>query len=574
MQGGAAERRARGIPAGTPAGTPTGVAAPPEPHAGSGRPRGAVTGAGGAGAAGGTLCGGAAFPGGPDRERDKMAAPGGGAKMAAPMGAVPGGGPGDGPGGAPRGPPPGTPRHVRDLLGRGIAARSPPSPRKDPPEPPESPNGCSQTENPWNSLECASREAYLSRVETFTPQRWAGKPRSLSPLACARLGWASVGPDLLRCCACRASLGARLGLPGDTQTYRERCAELERSLRSAHERFCFWPDSPCPDRFALLLVDEPQVLLQEFRERFRSLCPLELQLPSLRPEDLKAMALSEERLELLLELLRDGAEGADPGGKESLEKGADPGGKESLEALPAHAVPACVLALCGWSGSAGPVALPVISCSRCMRRVGLWAFQQLESAAPEPECGGSGGSERVPPAPTSPRRMLTRSRDMLPTGAEQEKSPSPSVCRARGRDSPNSTEQAEQEVSSPSLRSRPVTRSMGQGDTMEVPSSPARRAKRARLCSSSSSDNSMRSFFHPCSQHRDWCPWVSTAEGQESLEDTENPGKAEPGWQVVLNTLLGTLRDDPVPDTEPVSLSEKSCKVFRIFRQWESMNSS
>lgn len=43
------------------------------------------------------------------------------------------------------------------------------------------------------------------------------------------------------------------------------------------------------------------------------------------------------------------------------------------------------------------------------------------------------------------------------------------------------------EAASPTLRNRPVTRSMGQGETVDVPSSPVRRAKRARLCSSSSS---------------------------------------------------------------------------------------
>ncbi|NWS19192.1 NIPA protein, partial [Pachyramphus minor] len=307
-------------------------------------------------------------------------------------------------------------------------------------------------------------------------------------------------------------------------------------------------------------------------------------------------ALSEERLGLLLELLQDELEPPREGEK--------PPGKFSTENLQGHVVPACILALCGWNCSAGgSLNLSVISCSRCMRKVGLWGFHQLESAAPEPDSCGSGSSapapsERFPPVPTSPRRIITRSQDTLPAGSEQhEKSPSPSMScpggwdspssmdsisvsrpTSRGWDSPGSMDRGELDVSSPTLRSRPVTRSMGQGDTMEVPSSPIRRAKRARLCSSSSSDASARSFFHPSSQHRDWCPWVSTGEGQESLEDAasqvEKPGKAEPGWKKVLDTLLGTRRDDTVPDTEPVSLSEKSCKVFRIFRQWESMNSS
>lgn len=43
------------------------------------------------------------------------------------------------------------------------------------------------------------------------------------------------------------------------------------------------------DRFGMLPLDEPAVLLSEFLDRFQSLCHLDLQLPSLRPEDLKGM---------------------------------------------------------------------------------------------------------------------------------------------------------------------------------------------------------------------------------------------------------------------------------------------
>lgn len=75
--------------------------------------------------------------------------------------------------------------------------------------------------------------------------------------------------------------------------------------------------------------------------------------------------------------------------------------------------------------------------------------------------------------------------------------------------------------------------------------------------SSPTQDTSLRSFFDPSSQHRDWCPWVNTVEGGEALEDTttqteKEPVKAEPGWRVVLNTLLATRKCDRVPETEPV----------------------
>ncbi|XP_010081114.1 PREDICTED: nuclear-interacting partner of ALK, partial [Pterocles gutturalis] len=288
--------------------------------------------------------------------------------------------------------------------------------------------------------------------------------------------------------------------------------------------------------------------------------------------------LTEEKISLLLQLIAEELEHKTEGEKPLI--------KFATEILQVH-VPACVLALCGWTCSAasGSVHLSLITCSRCMRKVGLWGFHQLESVGPELDsCGLSSTppapAERLLLVPTSPRRMLTRSQDMLLPGSEQhEKSPSPASSRPRGWDSPVPVDRVELEVASPTLRSRPVTRSMGQGDNMEVPSSPLRRAKRARLCSSSSSDTSLRSFFDPSSQHRDWCPWVNAVEGAEALKDTtaeteKEPVKAEPGWRVVLNTLLATRKCDRVPETEPVSISVKSSKVFRIFRQWESMNSS
>ncbi|KFQ77182.1 Nuclear-interacting partner of ALK, partial [Phoenicopterus ruber ruber] len=439
----------------------------------------------------------------------------------------------------------------------------------------ESANGSSQMDA--LSLESASKEAYFSRVETFRehPLKWAGKPHELSPLVCAKYGWTNVECDMLKCSSCQAFLCVSLQLAFDFNKYKERCVELKKALCTAHEKFCFWPDSPCPDRFAMLLVDEPRALLQDFLDRFQSLCQLELQLPSLRPEDMKNMSLTEEKISLLLQLIEEELEHKKEGEKPPM--------KFATEILQVH-VPACVLALCGWTCSAasGSVHLSVITCSRCMRKVGLWGFHQLESAGPEldscsPSSAPPAPAERFPLVPTSPRRMLTRSQDVLPPGSEQhEKS---TISRPRGWDSPSPMDRGELEVASPTLRSRPVTRSMGQGDSMEVPSSPLRRAKRARLCSSSSSDTSLRSFFDPSSQHRDWCPWVNAVEGGEALEDPtaqteKEPAKAEPGWRVVLNTLLATRKCDRVPETEPVSLSVKSCKVFRIFRQWESMNSS
>lgn len=196
--------------------------------------------------------------------------------------------------------------------------------------------------------------------------------------------------------------------------------------------------------------------------------------------------------------------------------------------------------------------------------------------------GPEGRAERFPLVPESPRRMMTRSQDAtFSPGSEQaERSPGPVVSRTRSWDSSSPVDRPEPEAASPTTRTRPVTRSMGTGDGtgLEVPSSPLRRAKRARLCSSSSSDTSSRSFFDPTSQHRDWCPWVNVAFGQDTREDgrteTDASAAAEPGWKAVLNILLAHKQSSQPADTDSMSLSEKSRKVFRIFRQWESLCSS
>nr|XP_056702608.1 zinc finger C3HC-type protein 1 [Euleptes europaea] len=456
-----------------------------------------------------------------------------------------------------------TPQKIRELIDGGIAPEEAGPEGKDTSALSDATNGPSPIDEV--PFEATSKEAFFSRVETFTSLKWAGKPHELSPLICARYGWTNVESDMLKCASCQAYLCASLQLAFDFSKYKERCSELKNALSTAHEKFCFWPDSPCPDRFAVLLVDEPLALLGDFLERFQSLCQLELQLPSLKPEDLKNMSLTEEKISLLLHLVEEELDRKAEGEKTAAKRPSD--------LLLVH-IPACVLALCGWTSSpfSGSIPLPLITCCRCMRKVGLWGFHQVESAAPEmdpptslitmPTSLTDGRSDKVPTVPTSPRRMITRSQDTtLPLGSEQqpEKSPSPVISRMRSWDSSSSSERLDGEAASPTTRSRPVTRSMGQGEVCglgtDVPSSPHRKAKRARLCSSSSSDSSARSFFSPESQHRDWCPWINQVKEMETSENSEDqtdgmPRKADLGWQAVLKVLLASKQTDGLAETE------------------------
>ncbi|XP_007436041.1 nuclear-interacting partner of ALK [Python bivittatus] len=316
-----------------------------------------------------------------------------------------------------------TPQKVRELIDEGIAPEESGLDRKDSSALYEVANGSPQT----NELhfEATSKEAFFSRVETFTSLKWAGKPHELSPLICAKYGWTNVECDMLKCASCQAYLCASLQLAFDFSKYKERCQELQKALLAAHEKFCFWPDSPCPDRFSVLLVAEPHALFNDFLERFQNLCQLQLQLPSLKPDDLKNMSLTEEKVSFLLQLIEEEEEEEEncktEGEKTSAKRPSDVLQVQGL--LQVH-ITACILALCGWTSSppSGSVHLPLMSCCRCIRKVGLWGFHQMDSTEPEIETASAAApvADKVPLGPTSPRRMITRSQDTsFPLGSEQ-----------------------------------------------------------------------------------------------------------------------------------------------------------
>ncbi|XP_038667704.1 nuclear-interacting partner of ALK isoform X1 [Scyliorhinus canicula] len=471
-----------------------------------------------------------------------------------------------------------TPQKVRQLLSDSIAEID-----QIPCSISESPDGSDLPRSPV-PCDSANKEAFFSRVETFTSFKWAAVSFELSPLQCAKYGWTSVECDMLKCYSCQAYLCTTLHPTLDANKYKERVAGLQEALKTAHEKFCFWPDSPCPDRFWALPLNEPAALLCGVTERFRNLCLLEFQLPAIKLDDLKDMIITEETISSLLQLVEDEMKCSTV--SDSLEL------KSSADILSVH-LSACIIALCGWTAGSSSdfLHLPVITCSYCVRKVGLWSFQQIDVVCPAsepdvPVCSISPQENKpemstpTPPA-MSPHRMVTRSQDAAQSqsGEQHETSPSPIGSRTRSRDvhSPTLVDRGESDSFSSHLRNkRPVTRSMGQGD---VPSSPQRKSKRMRLPSSTSSD-SVRGYFDPVSQHRDWCPWVRRKPKLEDEPLNPEPGEqssapgtpemTERGWKEALGILLSLNSSRPQNEgSDSVSLSEKSSKMFRIFRQWQ-----
>ncbi|XP_028305767.1 zinc finger C3HC-type protein 1 [Gouania willdenowi] len=493
-----------------------------------------------------------------------------------------------------------SPEKVRELLSEGVSPA----------------DGCSSSE-PGNGIvleakgniqgpsEATNKEAFFSRVESYSCLKWAGKPRVLSPLMCARYGWINVGSDMLKCSSCQAFLCASLKPMLDFEKYETRIAEISRQLQTQHEKFCPWPDFPCPDRIWLVPACEPSSLLTAFLERFQSACLLAQELPAMKPEPLKSMSLTEDVISVILQLIDE----------EQKRKGVTP----SAEPL-AVQVAACIVSLCGWEASPSlhTMSLPILTCSYCMRKVGLWNFHQIKGiegegegdASPnavgtsEPTSGptpaattqeGQGDHPTSPsptlsaaavtaaaatptattPTATTPCRMKLRSQDS--TRSDQgEGTSSPAALRARSRDSPSPSE----ELQSPLTRGkRPATRSRGQGDgpgsdgaaNMHPP-------KRLCLFPSGGPDGPLhRNAFDPLAQHRDWCPWVSI--GKENMDprsvvflDGES-GLHQQGWKAALNLLMPTKKNS-ITSSPAQGPRDKSKRVFAIFRQWQTSSSS
>ncbi|XP_028255418.1 zinc finger C3HC-type protein 1 [Parambassis ranga] len=472
-----------------------------------------------------------------------------------------------------------SPEKVRELLNEGVSSTDVGS---------DSAQGDTVLEGKSNTpahCEATNKEAFFSRVESYSCLKWPGKPRALSPLICARYGWINVGCDMLKCCSCQAFLCASLQPALDFEKYENRIAEISRQLQTQHEKFCPWPDFPCPERFWLVPACEPSTLLTAFLERFQSACLLTQQLPAMKPEQLKSMSLTEDVISVILQLIEE----------EQKRKGGTPC-SQSL----AVQVAACIVSLCGWAASPAlhAMSLPILTCAYCMRKVGLWNFHQMEeiggdghtlsnpsgssahvtapASATTYEGQGDHSTSASPNPATTPCRMKLRSQDS--TRSDQgEGTLSPVALRARSRDSPSPSE----EVPSPLTRGkRPATRSRGHGDGSSIDSVASLHPPK-RLCLSPAvgPDGPLhKNAFDPLAQHRDWCPWISV--GKENVDPGAIPfldaGTApqQQGWKAALDLLMPSKKNSNGEAGRPVQgPCDKSKKVFAIFRQWQVSSS-
>ncbi|KAM3587901.1 uncharacterized protein V6R79_016632 [Siganus canaliculatus] len=396
-----------------------------------------------------------------------------------------------------------------------------------------------------------------------------------------RYGWINIGCDMLKCSSCQAFLCASLQPTLDFEKYESRIAEISRQLQTQHEKFCTWPDFPCPERFWLVPACEPSALLTSFLERFQSACLLAQQLPAMKPEQLKSMSLTEDVVSVVLQLIEE----------EQKRKGETP----SSVSL-AVQVAACIVSICGWAASPALHAmnLPILTCSYCMRKVGLWNFYQMEGTVSDagtvhntpspsaqatgPATGGTNESQVEQPVsvsstPATPCRMKLRSQDSNRSD-QGEGTSSPVSLRARSRDSPSPSE----ELPSPLTRGkRTASRGKAQGENSGGDGAPIHLQPPKRLCLSSvggSDDLLHKNAFDPLAQHRDWCPWISV--GKENVDPGSVPflggdaGLHQQGWKAALDLLVPMKRNSNTAESSPAQgPRDKSKKVFAIFRQWQ-----
>ncbi|XP_062850683.1 nuclear-interacting partner of ALK [Trichomycterus rosablanca] len=388
--------------------------------------------------------------------------------------------------------------------------------------------------------EATKKDAFFTRVESYSCLKWTGKPCVLSPLICAQYGWINIDCDMLMCCSCQMFLCATIKPTLDLKKYKERILELKRQLKTQHKEFCSWPDFPCPDRFCTISITEPEELFNDFLKRFNSLCLFRHELPTIKSEQLKVMALTNDVISCLLQLI----------------KNVNLTPEDQSDTLNIK-MTACTLALCGWTASRD-LNLKIFTCTYCTRNVGLWNFHQLESAAEESDNSSysqtsipiheGGNGDKMTPTSISQSsascRMKLRSQD--PIHMEQfEGASSSMMVRTRSRDSPSPIEDIPRSK-------RPLTRSRGHGDDLEaeILFSSQRKTKRLRLSSSSGLDGLLhRNLFDPVGQHRHWCPWVNVITEPESLDDSASAGYPEPtkfGWRAALSLFL-TMKQNLSP---------------------------
>ncbi|KAF5736350.1 hypothetical protein HS088_TW14G00492 [Tripterygium wilfordii] len=124
---------------------------------------------------------------------------------------------------------------------------------------------------PWE------RGDLLRRLSTFKPLNWFGKPKVVSSLACAQIGWVNVDADKIACESCGAHLSFVL-LPSWTLAEVENASEaFAKQLDCGHKVTCPWRGNSCPESLVQFPPTPQSALIGGYKDR----CDGLLQFPCL-----------------------------------------------------------------------------------------------------------------------------------------------------------------------------------------------------------------------------------------------------------------------------------------------------
>ncbi|XP_046563184.1 nuclear-interacting partner of ALK-like [Haliotis rubra] len=190
-----------------------------------------------------------------------------------------------------------------------------------------------------------SRDAFFTRVATFSPLTWFAKPGELSPLVCAQYGWENTDVDMLRCVSCKSFLCGKLPANTDQVAYKEACEKLKKSICASHEKICSWSTNPAPDWYMHVPHYDLEEVRRDFQTRYRRLKEARDTLPDINYDSLAKFGFDTYHCGRLTF---------------SLDKSSTEGMKV-----------AAALAVTGWAISNNDT----LVCEYCQRKAGLWNFK-------------------------------------------------------------------------------------------------------------------------------------------------------------------------------------------------------
>uniref|UniRef100_A0ACD5VLU4 Uncharacterized protein n=1 Tax=Avena sativa TaxID=4498 RepID=A0ACD5VLU4_AVESA len=146
---------------------------------------------------------------------------------------------------------------------------------------------------PWD------RRDLVRRLASFKAMTWFAKPKAVSPVNCARRGWANIEPDIITCEACGARLLFSSPSSWTPQQVEKAAAVFSLKLDSGHKLLCPWIDNICDESLALFPPTPPPVLVENYYECFSSLLRLSA-LPRISFSSLDSMKKRSPQLEQFL----------------------------------------------------------------------------------------------------------------------------------------------------------------------------------------------------------------------------------------------------------------------------------